>query len=530
MPKFDQSIDLTVTIRYHGVKATAYFSKFTEESIKVVRGDIAALRMPQPKTTSFELVSHGCVEFGWDMMVAKNMIHKALIQKIDPSRPEDKQGLKEQLRELSITKISLRESPSFTGHTKPTVPQKRSSNHVKELLGEKPMSTSKVTRPGPPPFIKSEPAPQTIPTAPRPPAPLPSPPMSVVSTSQDDTGPHEDMRPAKRLKTEPKEPILRFTPSPGPGQSQSSVQQPTPSLTQVQVPSPQSTPPGLVAPLSLPSTQGSNELRIRGAGRVSQASSAVSRVVQGQERTSPPSQITPSDPPEDQPMTNSPTATIPPNPPEDDPMTDPVSTNDVLDVVPEQERTFPVTTTLPNAQENEVPTNSASTNQTTPPIEPAAERTTTLAAPTIPIATSSSLATSSPLASTSLAAITGRPPNSSDLPKIQTLSRELWDIRRKLTAEGVRESAVLDKLKLLHASYVPEPMSASSDRTLQALKTRLRKVEKDLENERHLRMKTEATLQDIRRECKAPFVVPALLDAFISISNLTTQALHPKGS
>lgn len=73
MPKPDRSIDLTVTIRYHGVKATAYFSKFTGESIKVVRGDIAALKIPQPKTTSFELVSHGCVEFGWDMMIAKSV-------------------------------------------------------------------------------------------------------------------------------------------------------------------------------------------------------------------------------------------------------------------------------------------------------------------------------------------------------------------------------------------------------------------------------------------------------------------------
>lgn len=73
MPKTERSIDLTVTIRYHGVKATAYFSKFTGESIKVVRGDIAALKIPQPKTTSFELVSHGCVEFGWDMMFAKNV-------------------------------------------------------------------------------------------------------------------------------------------------------------------------------------------------------------------------------------------------------------------------------------------------------------------------------------------------------------------------------------------------------------------------------------------------------------------------
>lgn len=247
------------------------------------------------------------------------MIHKALIQKINPSHLEDKQDLEEQLRELSMyifiphvgndaltcschsTKISLREScvtdvyvlnnlqisisifsPSFTGHAKPTVPQKRPADHEvhkKVLYGEKPMPTSKVTRPVPQPFIKSEPAPQIVPTAPRSHVSLPTPPMSVASTSQDATVPHEDMRPAKRLKTEPKEPVLRFTvrpsvtcesrfsdfntlqPSPGPGQSQSSVQQPTPSLTQVQVPSPQSTPPALVAPLNLPSTQEPNELR-----------------------------------------------------------------------------------------------------------------------------------------------------------------------------------------------------------------------------------------------------------------------------
>lgn len=196
-------------------------------------------------------------------------------------------------------------------------------------------------------------------------------------------------------------------------------------------------------------------------------------------------------------------------------MTVPISTNDVSDVIPQQERSYPVTTILPTAQENQAMTNSTSTNETTPPIGPDAERTTTLATPTMPMASR-----------TSLAAITGRPPNSSDLPKIQTLSRELWDIRRKLTADGVRESVIVDKLKLLHAAYVPEPMSTSSDRALQVLKTRLREIEKDLENERCLRLKAEATLQDIRRECKAPFVVPALLDAFISISNLTTQALQ----
>ena len=173
-------------------------------------------------------------------------------------------------------------SPSFTGHANPTVPRKRPSDHEVhmkdiELIGEKPMPTSKVTRPVSQSLIKTEPAPQTIPTAARPHAPLPTPTMSVASTSQV-TVPHEDIRPAKRLKMEPKEPILRFTvrpsvtcelrfsrfdtlqPSPGPGQSQSSVRQPTPSLTQVQVPSPQSTPPALVVPLNLPSTQEPNEL------------------------------------------------------------------------------------------------------------------------------------------------------------------------------------------------------------------------------------------------------------------------------
>ena len=174
-------------------------------------------------------------------------------------------------------------SPSFTGHANPTVPRKRPSDHEVhmkdiELIREKPMPTSKVTRPVSQSLIKTEPAPQTIPTAATPHAPLPTPTMSVASTSQDVTVPHEDIRPAKRLKMEPKEPILRFTvrtsvtcelrfsrfnalqPSPGPGQSQSSVRQPTPSITQVQVPSLQSTPPASVVPLDLPSTQDPNQL------------------------------------------------------------------------------------------------------------------------------------------------------------------------------------------------------------------------------------------------------------------------------
>ena len=50
-------------------------------------------------------------------------------------------------------------------------------------------------------------------------------------------------------------------------------------------------------------------------------------------------------------------------------------------------------------------------------------------------------------------------------------------------------------------------------------------IELELESERHRRQTAEEALMDVRRECKEPFVVPALLDAFIRISQLTTEAL-----
>jgi hypothetical protein len=62
------------------------------------------------------------------------------------------------------------------------------------------------------------------------------------------------------------------------------------------------------------------------------------------------------------------------------------------------------------------------------------------------------------------------------------------------------------------------------------LKARLRVIELELESERHRRQEAEVALMDVRRECKEPFVVPALLDAFIRISQLTTDALGPGDS
>jgi hypothetical protein len=59
------------------------------------------------------------------------------------------------------------------------------------------------------------------------------------------------------------------------------------------------------------------------------------------------------------------------------------------------------------------------------------------------------------------------------------------------------------------------------------MKARLQMVERELQTERKKRMEAEETLKDVERECREPFVVPALLEAFVSISKLTTQSLDP---
>jgi hypothetical protein len=49
------------------------------------------------------------------------------------------------------------------------------------------------------------------------------------------------------------------------------------------------------------------------------------------------------------------------------------------------------------------------------------------------------------------------------------------------------------------------------------------KLQTALEIERKRRVEAEQALQDVERECKEPFVVPALLKAFINISKLTSE-------
>ncbi len=60
---------------------------------------------------------------------------------------------------------------------------------------------------------------------------------------------------------------------------------------------------------------------------------------------------------------------------------------------------------------------------------------------------------------------------------------------------------------------------------LAAANTQVRLLQTELAAERQKRKESEAIISDIRRECRAPFVVPALLDAFLSVSHATNSSM-----
>jgi hypothetical protein len=57
------------------------------------------------------------------------------------------------------------------------------------------------------------------------------------------------------------------------------------------------------------------------------------------------------------------------------------------------------------------------------------------------------------------------------------------------------------------------------------MKGRIHILQSLLEKERKKRFEAEAALKDVERECREPFIVPALLESFIAISRLTGESL-----
>lgn len=69
--------ELKITVRYEGLKATQYFSKFTPQSEAVFRQDLLILKLPHPKRENTTFISYGCVECFWPS-VPKNGVRGIL--------------------------------------------------------------------------------------------------------------------------------------------------------------------------------------------------------------------------------------------------------------------------------------------------------------------------------------------------------------------------------------------------------------------------------------------------------------------
>lgn len=68
------------------------------------------------------------------------------------------------------------------------------------------------------------------------------------------------------------------------------------------------------------------------------------------------------------------------------------------------------------------------------------------------------------------------------------------------------------------------------EKELEVYKAKQIELVKELQVEKARRLEMELVLEDIQREQKSPFVVPALLEAFIKISQASTAATHHKTS
>ncbi|KAJ6618193.1 hypothetical protein B0H10DRAFT_1268193 [Mycena sp. CBHHK59/15] len=113
-----------------------------------------------------------------------------------------------------------------------------------------------------------------------------------------------------------------------------------------------------------------------------------------------------------------------------------------------------------------------------------------------------------------------------DLPIIHQLSKVLLDIRKEVASGLLKERAIFQALKKLGAPDIVECQSDSSPQNDFISKVGLELLQNELTTERQKREEAEESIKEIARECREPFVVPALMDAFITISKLTTHVLE----
>ncbi|KAJ7040976.1 hypothetical protein C8F04DRAFT_1081235 [Mycena alexandri] len=111
-------------------------------------------------------------------------------------------------------------------------------------------------------------------------------------------------------------------------------------------------------------------------------------------------------------------------------------------------------------------------------------------------------------------------------PVVVQLCLELQEIHREVAAHLMKEQAILQALKNLDAksAELVDP-SPSTDNDDFVARVRLQMLQNELETVLVKRQAAEASVRGIARERRAPFVFPALMDAFVGISRLSTYVL-----
>lgn len=98
----------------------------------------------------------------------------------------------------------------------------------------------------------------------------------------------------------------------------------------------------------------------------------------------------------------------------------------------------------------------------------------------------------------------------------------------ELRKHGVQEEIDPDSEKALKLEKVVEELNTVKNELEEERRSR-REDKERLDVERQRREEAENALADVRRECRQPFVVPSLLDAFVELSKLTTRGLKDSG-
>ncbi len=104
-------------------------------------------------------------------------------------------------------------------------------------------------------------------------------------------------------------------------------------------------------------------------------------------------------------------------------------------------------------------------------------------------------------------------------------------MERKLENEKEERHRLEESFKKMQDSLDAVRSKLSTvDVELKAEREKREELEKELIGERKRRIEAENILNDVERECRTPFVVPAMIEAFKTISTLTTLTMDIKNS